>query len=249
MVLAEAHLVGVTRLHQCDDEVGLPVVGHEHLDADAVEAHERAPLGDGDVAGRVGRLTLMADQAAAEVDAVLRQDVLLHVAANGVLTVADDGQARLRRSHRGGRDHLAVVLPGGIGRGDLDRARLDPGGADPVVDLVEIELGDLFGRAHPPVVRDADVLVIEARRTDDLHAGALRNLGHQLGVAAEVDRTRIDERTHPVLGQAGHALDRRLHARGPVPSAGRVEVVTRVADPDVLVDERRPEVGRRPPDR
>jgi len=61
VVLAEAHAVGVTGLDEGDDEVGLPVVGNEHLDADAVEPHERPALGDRDVAGGVACLALVAE--------------------------------------------------------------------------------------------------------------------------------------------------------------------------------------------
>ena len=92
--------------------------------------------------------------------------------------------------------NLALVLAQRIAGRDLDHARVDPGRADAVLDLVEVVLRDLLFPALPPVVGDADgvMLHVEAGRADQLHAGALRNLGEQLGIASELDRARIDER-------------------------------------------------------
>src|SRR5439155_2661169 len=132
---------------------------------------------------------------------------------------------------------------GRVERGDLDHPRLDPGGADAVLDLVHVELGDLLRRAHGPIPRDADLLVVEAGRAHDLHARPLRDLGEELGVATEVDRARVDERAHAVVAQLLHALDGAGDARGAVPRpTGGIECVARIADEHVLVDERGPEV-------
>ena len=84
----------------------------------------------------------------------------------------------------------------------------------------------------------------KARGAHDLHAGTLGHLGHQLGVTTQVDRTRVDEGAHAVLGESGHALDRGLDARGAVPVTGGVELVARIGDADVLVHERWSELGR-----
>src|SRR5437762_14132236 len=93
------------------------------------------------------------------------------------------------------------MLAGRIAGGDLDASRLDAGLADAVVDLVQVELGDLLRRSRTPVVRNADVLEVEARRAHDLHPRLAGHLGEQLGIAAEVDRTRVDEGAHAVPGQ------------------------------------------------
>src|SRR5439155_7066673 len=134
---------------------------------------------------------LVADQGPGKVGAVLGQDLLLDVTARRVLAVADDRQPRLGGGNGCAGDHLAVVLARRVARRDLDAPGLDAGLADPVLDLVQVELGDLLRRAHAPVIRNADVLQVEAGGTDDLHPGLARYLGEQLGIAAEVDRTRV----------------------------------------------------------
>src|SRR5207253_10963896 len=81
VVLGEAEPVGMARVDDGLDAVRPLLVGGQDLVADAVEANERAPLGDRDVLGRVGGLALVAYHATIEVDTVLLEDVLLHVAA------------------------------------------------------------------------------------------------------------------------------------------------------------------------
>src|SRR5436305_2714424 len=145
VVLAEADLVGVARSDERHHLVGPLVVGSEQFVAAAVVADERAPLGNAAYVVHVGRLALVADEGAGQVGAVLGEDLLLHVAARRVLAVADDGQPGLCGGDGRGGDDLAVMLTGRVAGRDLDAPRLDAGLTDPVVDLVQVELGDLFG--------------------------------------------------------------------------------------------------------
>ena len=217
MVLAQAHAIGVAGVDERIDELDAAVLRGEDRIADPVDADERPALGYRDeLAGVVG-VVLVADEAAAEVDALLGEHVLLHVAADRVLTVGDARQPRRDRCHARSGDHLAIVFADGVEGGDLDHPRFDARVADAVLDLVQVELGDLLRRAHAPVPRDADLLVVEARGAHDLHAGPLRDFGEELRVATEVDRARVDERAHAVVAQLFHALDGTVDARGAVP--------------------------------
>ena len=62
------------------DVVGPALVGRDDLEADAVDADERAPLGELADGRDIGLLVLMADQHATEVGAAVGEQVLLHVA-------------------------------------------------------------------------------------------------------------------------------------------------------------------------
>src|SRR5438270_2334950 len=244
VVLTKANLVGVPGLHKRDDLVGSLVVGSQELVAAAVVADEGPTLGDAAHVIHVGRLTLVTDQGPRQVGAVLAEDLLLHVATHRVLAVADHRQPGFGGRDSGSGDDLSVVLTGRVARCDLDAARLDAGLADAVVDLVEVELGDLLRRPHPPVVRNPDVLEIEARRANDLHPRLTSDLGEELRVSTEVDRARVDERAHAVLGEPRHALHGGRDARPAVEGVARVEGVAGVADAHMLVHERRPELTR-----
>src|SRR5205814_5307354 len=94
------------------------LVGRQHVVANAVDADERA-LGQVDELLGVLGLVLVADQAAVHVHALAGEDVLLDVAAAGVLAVADDRHARVGGGHPRPLDHLAVVLPRPVPGGDL----------------------------------------------------------------------------------------------------------------------------------
>ncbi len=76
-----------------------------------------------------------------------------------------------------------------------------------------------------------------------LHARARRDLGVELGIAAELDRARIDERAEPGVEQLAHLVDRALDGLGAVPRVRGVERLAVVRDADVLVHQRATEVG------
>ena len=61
--------------------------------------------------------------------------------------------------------------------------------------------------AELEVRRGPHVLLVESGRADDVDAGSLRHLGHELDVATEIDRARVDQRAHAELVQLGKPLD------------------------------------------
>src|ERR1019366_2602482 len=89
----------------------------------------------------------------------------------------------------------------------------------------------------------AQRLEIEAGGADDLHFRFFRDLGNQRGVAAKLDRARIDEALHAVLGAKLHQAPHRLgHELFAVEHRGRVELRAGEGDEQVLVHQRAAEL-------
>src|SRR4051812_2029588 len=180
VVLTQAHLVGVPGLDKRHHLVGSLVVGSQELVAAAVVADKRPALGDAADVIHIGRLTLVTDQGPRQVDAVLAEDLLLHVAPHRVLAVADHRQSGFGgRDSRSG-DDLSVVLTGRVARRDLAPPGFEAGAPAAVFDRGEEKPGPPRPRPPPPVVRNPDVLEIEARRANDLHPRLTSDLREEL---------------------------------------------------------------------
>ena len=81
--------------------VGAALVGREDLEPDAVDADERAALGELADRRDVGLLVLVTDEHTPEVGAAVGEEILLHVAVHRVLGVRDDGATDLALRDRG----------------------------------------------------------------------------------------------------------------------------------------------------
>jgi hypothetical protein len=97
---------------------------------------------------------------------------------------------------------------------------------------------------EPPVGRTALFLLVEARGADDVEAGGLGHLHHQLDVTPKVGGARVEHRRVPQFLELSDPLHADGDHVGPVRagSAG-VRLETRVADGEVLVHERAAQIG------
>jgi hypothetical protein len=172
----------------------------QDLEAEAVEAERRAAIEHLEVVVDVARAARVADDDGAGVDAFARQQVELRRAHRALIRVRGDRRTgRDVRAARGAQDVFLIRRDAADAGRHLDDAGADAGVADAVGELPHEELRHLAERVTPvlpelEVRRRALVLLVEARRADDVHAALLRDLGHELDVAAQVDRTGIDER-------------------------------------------------------
>ena len=238
VILAQAQTIAGAGVEHRLDHLDAVVVGRQDLEPDPIDGDEGSARGDVDQLLRLLRLILVADHRAREVGAVLREHLLLDLGTDRVLAVGDDRQTRLARGDGRGRHHRSLVLGDRVARRELDDPRPDAGRPDPLLDLEQVQLGHLFRRAHAPVVRQAGFFLVETGRAHDLHPRPLGDLCHQLGVAPHLDRARIDERLHAVLFELLHPLRRHRERIGARPRAGRVELIARIREQDVLVHER-----------
>ena len=95
MVLRQADLAGEALANQRGDVVGAPLVGRQDLEADAIDTHEGAALGQLANRRHIGLLVLVTDEDPTEIGAAVGEEVLLHVAVLGVLGVRDDREPDL----------------------------------------------------------------------------------------------------------------------------------------------------------
>src|SRR6185369_3542627 len=129
---------------------------------------------------------------------------------------------------------------------DLDRARPDPGVADPLADLLYIDGGNVLDRELAKRVRDPFRLEVSPRRTDDSEPAPLRQLGQELDVATEIHRARVDERSDPEIAELLQLVDAARHGLGAVePRGERVHLPAGKADQHVLVDQGASELADR----
>ncbi len=242
-VLAHHHMRPKARAHQAHQIVGAHLVGLQAQDADAVEADIGAGLDDAAVIGGVGIAAAMADQAAMRRDAALAERPRLLGAAHAVLRVGDDRHARRALRDAGGIEELAFERRDRRRAGrHLDRAGPHAGVADAVGDLADVELRNFFGGTRAPVDRQAHRLEIEARGAHHVHLGFLRDLRHQRGVAAELDRAGIDEGADTVLlAQLAQALDRLGDETRAVEGRGGIILGAGERDEQMLVHQGAPE--------
>jgi hypothetical protein len=190
----------------------------------------------------------MADDHRTRVDALAFQDVELRGAHRASIGVGRDRRAGRPVCMRRRPQHGFLVrrhLPG-AGR-HLDDAGPDAGAVDPLGELAHEELGHL-AEGVAPVTAELEVggrplfLLVETGRAHDADTARGGHLGHELDVASEVDRARIDERAHAVGFELLHPLDAAgdaLAARGTI--GGRVELPAGIPHQQMLVHERRAE--------
>ena len=248
VVLREADLARVALADQGGDVVGAALVGGEDLEADAVDADERAALGELADRRDVGLLVLVADEHTTEVGAAVGEEVLLHVAVPRVLGVRDDRAARPRaaRARRRSRHRDSARVTSRAG-GRLDRAGADAAGAgDALGELLHVELGDLLGITRPPVDRQApaEVLGVEAGGAHDAASPTATRSPRRARDRARA-RSGTGRRTCGTRRRAARPSCRPHARRSSARSHAyvRVELLAVVRDADVLVDERAPEVG------
>ena len=186
----------------------------------AVRSPRTTRARDVDVAGRVGGLALVPMRQRPRSTPCSCQDVLLHVAPDRVLAVADDRTPDSAAAIAAPAITLRSCSPGGSVDAIL-MSRVGCGRADPVVDLVEVKLRDL-SPSGPASSRGCRCARGRSPWCTRCACRTLGHLGHRSG-HAEVDRTGIDERAHTVQGQARHTLDRgsRRTRRGPSGRWGR----------------------------
>src|SRR5258706_2021462 len=127
------------------------------------------------------------------------------------------------------------------GRG-LDDAGLDPGLADALGQLLDIDLGDVVGSEHPEMLWDTERVIVEASGDDDAHAGFLRHLGGELRIAAEFHWAWIDETLDPEILDLLHPID-RLADFGLANKVAIVELPAGEARGQMLVDKREAQVA------
>src|SRR5207249_8108228 len=133
----------------------------------------------------------------------------------------------------------------------LDHARPDAGLADPFGQLTDEDVGHLLDavaelRPELEIGGRALVFLVEAGCAHDADARRLGHLGHQLDVAAEVDRARIEEGREAQVAELEHAVDAPLGMLAPRGAVGRsLRFPPRPPDHEMLVHQRRAELARR----
>ena len=129
---------------------------------------------------------------------------------------------------------------GGVG-GALDDGRLHAAVADALRDVADEQVGHRVDAVraevalrHPP----------DAGGDDDVHARAARHAEDQVDVAAEIDGGQVDDRADAAAVEVGHLPLGDVEDRGAIPQVGPVLLHARRARDDVLVHQRRSELGR-----
>ena len=108
---------------------------------------------------------------------------------------------------RGAVQLLDVLVDAGLVGGALDEGRLDLGALDPLLDVVDVEIGDLLGAATHQEHRQV-VVGVDAGAGDDLQARLLGDPAHEGHVAPQEHRGRLDDRPHAQLARAASRFDR-----------------------------------------
>ena len=180
------------------------------------------------------------------------EDVELLDAHRALVGVRGDRRPGREVRGRGGAQHELLVGRDLVRAGrNLDDAGPDAGRADALGQLVDEEVGHLLHRvaelgAEFEVRRRTVVLLVETGGADDPHAALLGDRRHELDVATQVDRARVEERAHAELAQLEHAVDADLGALAVHrPVLAGVRLPARPADEQVLVHQRWPERVRR----
>ena len=161
-----------------------------------------------------------------------------------ILSMGDDGHARRPLRHAGCIEELQFQFRDARRAGrHFDGAGPDARIADALGDFADIKLRDFVHGARAPVSGQAHRLEIKAGGADDLHCGSFRDLPHLGRVAAEFDRTGIDEGFDPVfLAQLAQALDRLGDEGGTLEADGGVEFGAPERQEQVLVHQGAPEL-------
>src|SRR5271154_280030 len=157
----------------------------------------------------------------------------------------DRRAGRLMRARSSPQAHIFVLRDLALAGRALDDAGFDAGVADALVDLADIDRRDVVDAPLLEVRGVAQVFLVKSGRADNSHARRRRRLRHEVHVAADIHRARIDERLEAEVAHLLEPLDavpeRRLALEF---RRGAVELPAGPADQQMLVHERRAELLR-----
>ena len=242
-VVREHHLAGVALGAELGHHLD-PLGGRQEvLQAEAVHPDRAPPLHQPAQVGEVLAVAAVADDDATQVDALLGEDRLLQLAgAAGGPGVGRDRHAGGLLGAGGGAqdvvDHRGHA--GGVGRA-LDDGGLHATGADALRDVADEQLGHCVHAVgaevalrHPP----------DAGGDDDVHLRAAGHRGDQVDVAAEIDGGQVDEAANAPAVEVGQLALGDVEDGVAIPEVGPVLLHAGRARDDVLVHQRRSQLGR-----
>ena len=159
----------------------------------------------------------------------------------GVVVRADGAAGSCARSGRRPEDAQVGLREFRAFVRDLDHGRSHGRAPDALLELVH---EDVRGRVHIAFHDRPRRIEPDPGGSDDLQAGGLRGLDHELDIASEVRRREVDDRVDAARLQHPQLLDRRIERSPAVIQPRIVLPVFPVAHHDVLVREREPQLVR-----